>query len=61
MMSCWPSLRVLADEMGEKPNTVSKWKNRGRIPPEKMLKFLAVAKRRGVNVTADDLLRAAAE
>lgn len=55
----WPSQAELANDLGEKPNTVSKWRQRGRIPPEQWLPMVAAAKRRGISLDVNTLAKLA--
>jgi hypothetical protein len=50
-------VRPLARAIGTKPNTVCVWQTRGDggIPRQKQLLILEAAKKRGVQLTADDL------
>lgn len=55
----WPSQADLANDLGEKPNTVSKWRQRGRIPPEQWLPMVESARRRRIKLDVTTLAKLA--
>jgi hypothetical protein len=57
VFAIWPSKVEMADELGEKPSTVSKWLRRGRIPDTAWPILIRKATGRGAAITADDLMR----
>lgn len=58
ILSLWPSQKTLADELGEKLDTVKKWRTRGRIPDVYWTELLASAKKNRLKVTLEDLATA---
>lgn len=52
-----PSVKNFAAELGEKPNTVSKWRNMGYIPRRRLNDVVAAAARHGF--TAEQVIAAA--
>ncbi len=55
-------VRATARAIGRAPTTVSKWHNRkykncGKIPTSAMQLILTIAENRGLDITADDLIR----
>lgn len=57
----WPTQTELADDLGEKPNTVSKWRQRGRIPPEQWLPMVSAARKRRISLDVTTLAKIARE
>jgi hypothetical protein len=55
----WPSQTELASDLGKKPNTVSKWRQRGRIPSEEWLPMCVAARKRQINLDVNTLARIA--
>jgi hypothetical protein len=47
----WPSLAEMARDIGIEYQTVAKWSQRGRIPPESWDAVIEAAKRKKVTVT----------
>jgi hypothetical protein len=61
IIALWPSVDLLAADLGEKPATVRKWKQRNKIPPEHWVGVVRSAQVRGYEgVTADVLAAVAA-
>lgn len=52
----WDTISDLAADIGEKPDTVYRWKKRRRIPEAAWASVIAAASRRGIAITADELL-----
>jgi hypothetical protein len=57
IISLWPTPDALAGEIGEKPWTVRKWKQRDRIPSSAWMAVAAAAAQRGHDVTAEQMAR----
>lgn len=57
VFAIWHSKVEMADDLGEKPSTVSKWLRRRRIPDSAWPILIKKAAERGAAVTADDLMR----
>ena len=55
----WPSVAELADDLGEKPNTVSKWRQRQRIPSDRWLPLVACARKRRIPLDLTTLAKLA--
>lgn len=53
----WPSLRELADEIGEKHSTVRKWRKRKRIPDSAWHRIIEKAAVRRKLLTVEDFVR----
>jgi hypothetical protein len=53
----WDSLGDLAREIGRKYNTVCKWQQAGRIPPEHWDAVIGAARRKNVVITTAQLAR----
>ncbi len=51
----WPTVRDMADATGDKANTVSKWKAKGRIPEDAWERVIAAAARAGRCITAQNI------
>jgi hypothetical protein len=61
IIDLWPSIDALSAEVGEKRDTVRKWKERGRIPLRAWPKLTEAAKQRKLrNVTLETLMQGAA-
>lgn len=58
IIDAWPapSVKNFADELGEKPNTVSKWRNMGYIPRRRLTDVVNAAKKHGF--TAEQVMAA---
>ena len=56
----WGAIDDLAADIGRKPDTVRKWRQRDRIPSAYWLALLASARRRKIAVTQSLLIRLAA-
>lgn len=56
VISLWPSVQALADEIDEKTFTVEKWRTRNRIPSWAWKRILTKAQKRRLPVTADLLV-----
>lgn len=52
----WDSTVDMADDVGESHWTVSKWKQRKRIPQSAWMAVVQAAQRRGKKLTAENLL-----
>jgi hypothetical protein len=57
IFAIWPSISAMADDLDEKPDTVFRWKKRGRIPETAWAKVIEKAAKREQLVTASQLLR----
>lgn len=57
ILNQWPDREAVAADAGVEPIAVYRWEKRGRIPGKHYLALLRGAKRRELNVTADDLVR----
>jgi hypothetical protein len=51
----WPTVTALAEDIGEKLETVRKWKTRRRIPSHRWLAVAKAARSRGIELTVNDL------
>lgn len=64
ILQLWHAPKDLAEDVGIKVKAVYKWPGRrgekGSIPPKHDLALLAGAARRGLALTADDLMKARA-
>lgn len=56
IFTIWPSLNEMAADLGEKYDTVKRWRNRGRIPNRAWPAIIEKAARREQLVTAAQLL-----
>jgi uncharacterized protein YjcR len=54
----WPTVRELADDLGLPYTTVHSWAARGRIPATHDLDLIEAAKRRGQELTLEQLAQA---
>ena len=61
VIGLWPSIQQLADELGENPWTVEKWRTRNRVPDRAWQRLVVAAKARRYPVTADLLMNLAAD
>lgn len=52
----WPSVSVMADDLGRGYDTVLAWRTRGRIPEDAWTDVIAAAEKRGHALTAGDIL-----
>lgn len=52
----WDDDDALASDVGQKRETVKKWRQRGRIPNEHWPALILAAKAKGKNLSADALL-----
>ncbi len=55
IIAFWPSPDALAAELGAKPETVRKWRQRNRIPANRWLAVIRAAKKGGVDLTAEEM------
>lgn len=55
VFSIWPTAAALARDIGESEITVRAWKRRMSIPANRDLTLIAAAKRRGHELTLEDL------
>lgn len=53
VIGLWPSTAVLASDVGEEPDTVRKWKERGRIPSDSWADLAAAAAKRNYPVNVE--------
>jgi hypothetical protein len=56
----WPSIMAMAEDLEEKPSTVSKWRQRNRIPPEHWRLLVQRARRRRYPIDEVKLVEIAA-
>jgi len=61
VISMWPNMAVLAEEIGAPHESVKKWKQRDHIPAEWWSALLKAAKKRRYRVRASELIELAAE
>ena len=60
IIDLWPSTAVLAEDLGEKPARVRKWRQRNSIPSSEWVAIIDAAKRRKLRgVTAEKLTQLA--
>jgi len=52
----WRDLKSFAADVGQKYETVKKWRQRGRIPNEHWPALIVAARAKGKNLNADSLL-----
>lgn len=57
----WPSVRLLADDIGEKCDTVRRWKKKGRIPQRAWTPLIQKAAEHGYLITVAQLYEASRE
>ena len=55
IISLWPSMRDLAEDLGQPYSTVTSWKQRGSIPAKFDLDLIAAASGRGKSLTLEQL------
>jgi len=60
IFAIWPSTNDMAEAIEAKPDTVFRWKLRGRIPQEHWSAVITAALSKGATVTAEELLLASA-
>ena len=60
VFSLWPTLALMADDLGKPYPTVASWRQRGSIPARYDLDLIAAAERRGRKLTLEDLAHARA-
>lgn len=60
IFAIWPSLNDMAVAIDAKPDTVFRWKLRGRIPQEHWGAVITAALLKGEVVSAEELLRSSA-
>jgi hypothetical protein len=53
----WPNMASLASDLERPYPTVAAWKQRGRIPAQYDFDIIAAAKRRGHELTFEDMAR----
>jgi hypothetical protein len=56
LFALWGDAPTLGAAIEQKPGTVQKWRTRKRIPNDHWPALIAAAKKKGVLLTADDLL-----
>jgi len=56
IFAIWPSIKAMADDLDEKPDTVKRWRIRRRIPSDVWPRIIEKAARREQLVTAAQLL-----
>lgn len=62
IVSLWPSLAILADDVGVGHGAVLKWSQRDNIDPKYWKRLIAAAKKRRIpHVTAKNLVEICAE
>lgn len=57
IFSIWPSLREMADDLGQLEDTVYRWKQRGRIPEDMWPSIIEKAAGREKLVTASQIMK----
>ncbi|ODM47230.1 hypothetical protein A9320_23215 [Ruegeria sp. PBVC088] len=57
LLNIWPSISELAKDLGEPYSTVQSWRHRG-IPARRYPQLIEVAKRRGADLTYEELVAA---
>lgn len=57
LIDLWETRKVLADEVGVSADRVHKWAQVGSIPARYHWKVLEAAARRGLTLSADDIVR----
>lgn len=60
VIGLWPSPDALAGEIGARVETVRKWRQRDRIPPEWWEPVIQAAQGKGQQITADEIAGMAA-
>lgn len=56
IFSAFDSVHQLADELGRKYDTVLAWRTRGRIPEDAWADVIAAAQKRGISISAAQIL-----
>ena len=56
IFAIWPSISVMASELEQLPDTVSRWRKKGRIPVDVWPKIIETAARREILITAAQLM-----
>jgi hypothetical protein len=56
IFAIWPSISVMASDLEQLPDTVFRWRKKGRIPVDVWPKIIEMAARREVLVTATQLM-----
>lgn len=59
VIELWPSVTALAKDLGEKPETVKKWKFRNSIPSYHWSRLISAAQGRGYSLTFEQLSKIA--
>ena len=57
-MRIWPTLADLASDLGKPYQTVAAWKQRGRVPADHDLDLIEAARKRGADLTLEELAQA---
>lgn len=60
IIELWPSVRVLADDLGEKKSAVNGWYYRDSIPSDRWVKLVDAAQARDIPLTYKMLAEAIA-
>lgn len=60
VIDSWESIGLLAEDLGEKPWTVAKWKQRNNIPSDRWLSLINAARKRRISLDEKTLVRIAA-
>lgn len=55
IIALWPGARYLAEDIGQAPITVRRWRSMGRIAPRSYDAILEAAQRRGFDLTYAEL------
>lgn len=61
IIALWDTPAALGAAIGAKPDTVRKWGERDRIPPEYWQRTIDAAKAKGRSISAEDLTRLASK
>lgn len=56
IFTAFGTVHQLADELGRKYDTVLAWRTRGRIPEDAWADVIAAARKRGIELTAGQIL-----
>ena len=56
IFAIWPSISVMASELEQLPDTVFRWRKKGRIPVDVWPRLIEVAARHEVLITATQLM-----
>lgn len=59
VIDLWPSVADLAGDIGEKTDTVRKWRTRNAIPSDKWARVVEASKKRRYKITASLLVEIA--